>query len=122
MVADAWFESKFKLLKVFGIAAALGVVAIIGGTFVMMKDPSAIAEFLIGILLLAPFLVYATLLTVWHWKDRYRGEHSNLWGALLLFETSGWLKIVYWFRHIIPDARRTGRYRKTATIEDYSRD
>jgi hypothetical protein len=48
---------------------------------------------------------------LWHWKDRYRGRHSDLWGALLLIETTGWFKLVYLVRHLIPDIRNTGRYR-----------
>ncbi len=48
--------------------------------------------------------------TIWHWKGRYIGEHSDLWGGLLLVETSGWMKLVYLFRHMLPDLRREGRY------------
>lgn len=112
MAPDTWFQNKFKVLKWVGILAVIGLVAVMGGTFVMMKDPSSVFEFLIGFLLLAPFLVYATIITIWHWKERYRGAHRNLWGALLLIETGGWQKLVYWMRHIIPDARGTGRYKK----------
>ena len=65
---------------------------------------------LIGVLLFAPFVIYLNLVTIWHWKGRYRGKHSDLWGALILLETTGWLKIVYLFRHVIPDARGRGRY------------
>jgi hypothetical protein len=46
---------------------------------------------------------------IWHWKERYQGKHSDLWGALLLIETSGWLKVIYLFRHIFPDMKRTPR-------------
>ena len=63
-----------------------------------------------GILLVLPALVYTTVVIIWHWKDRYRGKHSDLWGALILIETSGWMKIVYLFRHLIPDMRHTGPY------------
>jgi hypothetical protein len=48
-----------------------------------------------------------------HWKDRYRGQHSYLWGTLILIETSGWLKLVYLFRHMVPDMLQSGRYRLT---------
>ena len=58
-----------------------------------------------------PAFIYIYVVTIWHWKSRYRGKHSDLWGALILIETSGWMKIVYVFRHIIPDACHTGRYR-----------
>ncbi|MFI5098447.1 MAG: hypothetical protein ACHQT6_10795 [Candidatus Acidiferrales bacterium] len=61
-------------------------------------------------ILIFPFILYVNIFTIWHWKRRYRGERSELWGAVLLIETSGWFKIVYWFRHIIPDWRSSGRY------------
>ena len=64
-----------------------------------------------GLLLLFPALCYGYVVTIWHWKDRYRGQHTDLWGALILLETSGWMKIVYFFRHMLPDMRHTGRYR-----------
>ena len=59
---------------------------------------------------LGPGAVNLCLVTIWHWKERYRGKHSDLWGGLILIETTGWFKLVYLFRYIIPDARGTGRY------------
>ncbi len=59
---------------------------------------------------LVPLVIYATLVCIWHWKARYKGRHSKLWGALLVFEVTGWFKLVYLFRHFIADARRKGRY------------
>jgi hypothetical protein len=50
------------------------------------------------------------VVVILHWKDRYRGRHSDLWGVLILIETSGWMKLVFIFRHIIPDIRHSGRY------------
>jgi len=64
----------------------------------------------VGALALMPFVFYAVVLSIWHWKARYKGEHSNLWGGLLVVETSGWSKIVYLLRHVIPDAKGSGRY------------
>jgi len=61
-------------------------------------------------LLFVPGAGYLLLVTIWHWKERYRGRHSDLWGGLILLETTGWFKLIYLFRHIIPDARGTGRY------------
>jgi hypothetical protein len=58
----------------------------------------------------APAIIYTYVVIIWHWKNRYRGKHSDLWGVLLVVETSGWCKIVYLFRHLIPDMRRRGRY------------
>jgi hypothetical protein len=64
-----------------------------------------------AVLLISPALIYIYVLTIWHWKDRYRGRHSDLWGALLLIETSGWFKLVYLFRHMLPDMKNKGRYK-----------
>lgn len=63
-----------------------------------------------GAVLFLPGFVYFYILTIWHWKDRYKGRHSDLWGALLLIETTGWFKLVYLFRHLLPDALESGRY------------
>jgi hypothetical protein len=65
---------------------------------------------LIGVFLMVPWFVWMVLVPIYHWKDRYVGERTNLWGAILVIETSGWMKIVYWFRHVLPDRNRTGRY------------
>lgn len=64
----------------------------------------------VGMVLILPAFFYLYVLTIWHWKDRYKGRHSDLWGALLLIETSGWFKLVYLFRHLLPDALESGRY------------
>jgi hypothetical protein len=94
---------RFKRLKWLGIASASGlpffVVAAVRGHGVL-----SIAFVLAGSVLFFPGFIYLYILTIWHWKDRYDGEHSDLWGALLLIETSGWFKIVYLFRHLLPDA------------------
>ena len=62
-----------------------------------------------------PAFVYVYLMVIWHWKDRYRGKHSDLWGALILVEASGWMKLVYLLRHIVPDMGHRGRYLTSAT-------
>lgn len=64
-------------------------------------------------LCIVPVFLYGYVMTIWHWKDRYRGRHSHLWGALLILETTGWFKIIYWFRHIIPDWNGRGRYARS---------
>jgi hypothetical protein len=74
------------------------------------EGPLAIFCGVTGALLFLPGFVYLYILTIWHWKDRYKGSHSDLWGALLLIETSGWSKLVYLFRHLLPDALESGRY------------
>ena len=85
-----------------------------------LKGIPPVGIVIIGALLFLPGAVYLMLVTMWHWKERYRGEHSDLWGGLILFETSGWFKLVYLVRHIIPDARGTGRY--TASTEPSDRE
>ncbi len=72
------------------------------------KDPALVGLFFAGFVLLFPWIIYANIVTIWHWKGRYRGKHSDLWGAILLIEASGWFKLIYLFRHILPDAKGTG--------------
>ena len=33
-------------------------------------------------MLIIPGLMYVYVIVIWHWKDRYRGRHSDLWDAL----------------------------------------
>lgn len=106
---DSWLESRIAATKKFGIAAIFGL-ALILAAFAPKEDQYKYSLIFVGVLLIIPFMIHETLFTIWHWKRRYRGEHSDLWGALLVIETSGWFKIVYWFRHILPDWRGTGRY------------
>jgi hypothetical protein len=61
-----------------------------------------------------PLFFYIYVVVIWHWKARYRGRHSDLWGALILLETSGWFKLIYIFRHLIPDMRGKGHYSRGA--------
>jgi hypothetical protein len=63
-----------------------------------------------------PAFVYVYVIVIWHWKDRYRGRHIDLWGVLILLETSGWFKLVYLFRHLIPDMQRAGRYHSDVSL------
>lgn len=97
------------MTKKFGAAALVGVAFLAVG-FSLGSMPYEVLLAVIGALMIIPFLIHETIFPIWHWKRRYRGEHSDLWGALLIIETSGWFKIVYWFRHIIPDWRGSGRY------------
>ncbi len=106
---DQWFEKKIEMTKKFAGAALFGLAVILAGLAVKENQHKYLVIF-VGALLILPFLVHETLFPVWHWKRRYRGNHSDLWGALLVIETSGWFKIVYWIRHILPDWRGTGRY------------
>jgi hypothetical protein len=110
-VRDAWLEAKISTTKKLGWAALVGVVPIVFGLllphqWLLLKG----LLFFASAALIIPFIFYINFLTIWHWKRRYRGEKSELWGAILLIETSGWFKIVYWFRHILPDWNGSGRY------------
>ena len=100
--------------KRFGSIRLLGWLALVGlpfcGMAMFTSDFVRIFCTVAALLLILPAFVYIYVIAIWHWKDRYRGKHSDLWGALILIETSGWMKIVYFFRHILPDMRHTGRY------------
>ena len=105
----ALWKTRFALLAKLGFAALTGLVVLLVGLLAGNGSTSTILITL-GVLALLPGMIYLLMVTMWHWKARYRGSHSDLWGALLLIEASGWFKLVYLFRHIIPDARQTGRY------------
>jgi hypothetical protein len=102
------WPARFELVRAFAWVAvgglALGFVAIV-------REAQRIWTTTFAVLLLVPLFCYVYVLVIWHWKDRYRGRHSDLWGLLILIETSGWFKLVYIFRHLVPDMRHSGRYR-----------
>ena len=108
---DAWLEEKISMTKKLGWAALVGVVPLV--ILFLLREQSSLLKVMLfscAAILIFPFVIYLNILTIWHWKRRYRGEKSDLWGAVLLIETSGWFKIIYWFRHILPDWRGSGRY------------
>lgn len=107
-----WFQGRFaRLEKLMWIALAGGLALPIG---LMLGGVSGTLLMIAAVLAITPFVFYLTVLPVLHWKDGYRGKHSTLWGALLVLETSGWFKIVYWLRHLLPDYHRA---RRTAAAE-----
>ena len=108
-MSDPWFEKRFATLEILGWMALVGGVLLIVGLLIANETLQVLALVLAAVLLV-PLVVWLVILPIWHWKERYRGNHGDLWGALLLIETSGWFKIIYWFRHVIPDWRGTGRY------------
>jgi hypothetical protein len=110
-VTDEQFDAHIERLKFWGALAALGFLAFLAA-MALGDRPLTTLLLAVAFLLMAPFLFYCVILIIWHWKGRYRGTHSDLWGALLVIETSGITKLVYVFRHLIPDARRTGRYKR----------
>jgi hypothetical protein len=67
----------------------------------------------LGLIAIVPCVAYVVVLTFWHWKSRYRGRRSVLWGLILLVEWSGATKLLYLFRHVVPDSRAIGRYART---------
>ncbi len=111
-MSETLWQSRFQLLRKLGIAALVGPLFALPCVFVTNQAVVA-GLFMAAMLLVLPGMIYLVLVTIWHWKQRYRGRHSDLWGGLILLETSGWFKVVYLFRHIIPDARGTGRYARS---------
>jgi ABC-type dipeptide/oligopeptide/nickel transport system permease subunit len=103
------WEKRFGNLRLFGWLVLIGLPLIVAAC--LTSDVVQIICGVTGILLFLPGFIYFYVLVILHWKDRYRGRHSDLWGVLILIETSGWMKLVYLFRHMIPDIRHTGRYR-----------
>jgi len=108
-MTDPWFTRRFRLFEPL-LWVGLAGLALLAGSSLLANESLENAAFVLGFFCFAPLLGYLVLVPIWHWKDRYRGEHSDLWGALLVIEVSGWFKIVYWFRHILPDWRGRGRY------------
>jgi hypothetical protein len=102
-----WYRSRFACLERLFWAALAGGVLVPGG--ILLNGVFGTFVTLIGVLLIVPLLGYLAILPVLHWKDGYRGNHSNLWGALLVLEASGWFKLIYWFRHLLPGYRRARR-------------
>jgi hypothetical protein len=105
MDRSQWFEPKWKTLRKAAKFALVGLLPI--AMAVLLREPAVAA---IAVLFLIPLLVWLVLIPLLHWRERYRGTNMTLWGALLVLETSGWFKIIYWFRHVLPDHRATGRY------------
>jgi hypothetical protein len=112
-VTDLQLLERVRFLKRLGLVALTGLVVLLGSA-TLDEGSAQNALIVIGILGIVPAFGYLVLLTAWHWKGRYRGTHSDLWGGILLLETSGWFKLVYLFRHIVPDAHGTGRYQRAA--------
>jgi cyanate permease len=106
---DEWLQQRIAMTKKFGLAALTGfALSVI--PFSLKQTDYKVSLVVVGVLMTIPFFIRETVFVIWHWKRRYRGQHRDLWGALLVIETSGWFKILYWFRPILPDWRGTGRY------------
>lgn len=109
-MTEKWTK-RFQIVLAFVWLAAGGIL--LGAIALTSSGEMRFWTGLFAGLLLLPAFIYTYVVVIWHWKERYRGSHSDLWGALILIETSGWFKIVYVFRHMLPDMRQTGRYRPT---------
>jgi hypothetical protein len=119
-MTDRELELKVTLLQRLLWLALVGLMLVIVGVIadsaqsdgrvVMTLVSWHLMIMMLGAFALAPFILYAIVLSIWHWKARYKGKHSYLWGGILVMETSGWSKLVYLLRHVIPDAKGIGRY------------
>jgi hypothetical protein len=106
-----WDDVGFELFIFFCWLSLLGLAFLITA-LVIGKTVGALA--VVGALFIVPAVIHGVLLTIWHWKSRYNGSHSKLWGALLIIENTGWSRLIYFFRHVLPDKRNRGRY---ATVQ-----
>jgi len=106
---DRW-KKRFEIIRILGWLALVGLPFFV--LALVTEENLQIFFTVVAMLLILPAFIYIYIVVIWHWKERYRGRHSDLWGALILIETSGWMKIVYVFRHILPDMCHSGRYRR----------
>ena len=103
-----WLDRRWHIFKWLLAPGIMGIVLVTVGACEVVEYSGGLL--IVGILLTLPCIVYLNLFVIWHWKGRYRGNHPELWGAVILLDASGWFKLVYFFRHIIPDVRQSGRY------------
>jgi len=104
------FANKFRILRQLAKLALVAIPLLVLAAIFHSQSPLPEVFVVLALLSVLPCFLFVYVLTVLHWKARYRGRHSDLWGALLILETSGWFKLIYIFRHIMPDMRRRGRY------------
>ncbi len=107
--AGFWKEIKYDWFEIFSWLLIPGIVALVCSV-ASNTDWVEAALLVVAFLLVAPFIVHVNLIVLWHWKARYRGRHSKLWGALIILEQPGWSRMIYFFRHVLPDRRNRGRY------------
>jgi len=114
-MTDEQFQTRVRLLKRLGWLALSGILLLVLDSTILREDLRFHQPLVtLAVLSVIPAVFYAVLLVIWHWKSRYRGSRGDLWGALIVLEVSGWLKVVYLFRHVIPDSRGTGRYARAS--------
>jgi hypothetical protein len=110
------FANRFKILVRLAKLALAAIPLAALAAIVHNYSPWAELLVVLAVLSFLPCFIFAYVLTILHWKSRYRGTHSDLWGVLLLLETSGWFKLVYIFRHIRPDMKGKGRYAEEKAV------
>jgi hypothetical protein len=105
-----WYRPKWKWLKRFALLGVVGVAAFTAASSYPV-GPVGDSLFLLGVITIAPLLFWLWYVPVMHWRERYRGKHPNIWGAFLVFESTGISRLLYWLVHVIPDQRKTKLYR-----------
>lgn len=104
------FAKKFRILVRLAKFALAAIPLLVLAAILREHSPRPQMLIVLAMFTSVPCLVFAYVLTILHWKSRYRGTHSDLWGVLLLLEASGWFKLIYIFRHVRPDMGGRGRY------------
>jgi len=104
------FANKFRILVRLARLALVAIPILVLALVFSSHSPAPQLCIVLAVLCILPCFVYGYVLSILHWKARYRGNHSDFWGVLLLLETSGWFKLIYLFRHILPDIKGRGRY------------
>jgi hypothetical protein len=119
---DEVWQKRVRWIGYLAIPASVGIVLLIGAVIGIAMaggsttDGGVVTLFVVGVLLMLPEMIWLNLVPFMHWAKRYRGHHSTLWLCLLVFETSGWFKLIYLFRHILPDWRGKGRYKPAPVL------
>lgn len=104
-----WFRPKWKWLRRLAFLALMGVAAFVAAMLIFGEESGIAAAILF--VTLAPLMIWLAYVPVMHWRERYHGKRPNVWGGFLVFETSGFSKIAYWFAHVLPDWYGSGPYK-----------
>jgi hypothetical protein len=110
---DFWKDTKFGWFVVFSWMVVPGIAMFIVALLGPVDWPYALVG-IAGFWLMVPFMIHLNVLAIRHRKIRYVGNHSKLWGALvILLVFTTWGNLIYLFRHVLPERRNMGRYRRT---------
>jgi flagellar biosynthesis protein FliQ len=116
---DLW-RTRVRWIGFLAVPAAAALILVVG-LFLLQAVASAEGRslgalpkvlFPTAVWLFVPEMIWLSLVPFLHWSERYQGRHKMLWLCLLVFETGGIFKLIYLFRHILPDWRERGRYRR----------